>query len=127
MGCGAAPGLAARPLPGAPQSSPVAATSTIKRKRSLPPAELGGSGQCAAGAQTLAAGPSWGAYWNYLRRQLYVMDTWAGAHNRRLNHGMLALHCWLSWALVFPALAGVSPPFLPSIPSPLPSGGPLHH
>lgn len=63
-----------------------------------------------AGVQTLAAGPSWGAYWNYLRRQLYVMDTWAGTHNRRLNHGMLALHCWLSWALVGPALAGVSPP-----------------
>jgi len=55
--------------------------------------------------QTLVANPTWTTYWNYLRRQLYVMDTWAGTHNRRLNHGMLLLHCWLSWALVGPALA----------------------
>ena len=46
--------------------------------------------------------PSSGArqFWNYQRRQLYVMDTYCNAHNRRLNHIMLALHCYLSWAFV---------------------------
>ena len=28
------------------------------------------------------------------------MDTYCNAHNRRLNHVMLALHCYLSWAFV---------------------------
>jgi hypothetical protein len=42
-------------------------------------------------------------FWNYLRRQLYVMDTYASAFNRRQNHGMLALHCYLSWGIVVPA------------------------
>ena len=46
--------------------------------------------------------PSCGArqFWNYQRRQLYVMDTYCNAHNRRLNHIMLALHCYLSWAFI---------------------------
>ena len=47
---------------------------------------------------------SFGQFWNYLRRQLYVMDTYASSHNRRLNHIMLALHCYLSWAFVAPAV-----------------------
>lgn len=40
--------------------------------------------------------------WNYLRRQLYVMDTYCNAHNRTLNHTMLALHSYLSWAFILP-------------------------
>lgn len=43
-------------------------------------------------------------YWNYLRRQLYVMDTYACAAGRRTNHTMLALHACLSWAFVAPAV-----------------------
>ncbi|KAK9841846.1 hypothetical protein WJX81_007075 [Elliptochloris bilobata] len=43
-------------------------------------------------------------YWNYLRRQLYVMDTYACAAARRTNHAMLALHACLSWAFVAPAV-----------------------
>ena len=31
------------------------------------------------------------------------MDTYASAFNRRQNHGMLALHCYLSWGIVIPA------------------------
>ena len=45
-------------------------------------------------------------YWNYLRRQLYVMDTYVSPHNRRINHAMLALHTYLSWAFVLPCLTG---------------------
>lgn len=44
-----------------------------------------------------------GKFWNYLRRQLYVMDTYINSHNERLNHAMLALHCYLSWAFIAPA------------------------
>jgi hypothetical protein len=45
-------------------------------------------------------------YWNYLRRQLYVMDTYVSPHNRRVNHAMLALHTYLSWTFVLPCLTG---------------------
>ena len=38
----------------------------------------------------------WGAYWNYLRRQIYVLDTYDTDHCRRLNHGLLAAHTWAS-------------------------------
>ena len=57
----------------------------------------------AAGTYRLDKDCSPGKFWNYLRRQLCVMDTYASDYNRRLNHGMLALHCYLSWALVVPA------------------------
>ena len=43
-------------------------------------------------------------YWNYLCRQLYVMDTYACAAARRTNHAMLMLHACLSWAFVAPAV-----------------------
>ncbi|CAL5219139.1 g915 [Coccomyxa viridis] len=43
-------------------------------------------------------------FWNYQRRQLYVMDTYCNAHNKRLNHTMLALHCYLSWAFILALL-----------------------
>lgn len=49
---------------------------------------------------------TWGRYWNYLRRQLFVMDTYVSAHNRRVNHCMLLLHPLLSWGFVLPTIAG---------------------
>ena len=52
------------------------------------------------------ADPPFATYWNYLRRQLFVMDTYASAHNRRVNHTMLTLHAYLSWAVVLPLLTG---------------------
>lgn len=42
-------------------------------------------------------------WWNYLRRQLYVMDTYSNTHNRRTNHGLAALHSYASWGVVLPA------------------------
>jgi hypothetical protein len=38
-------------------------------------------------------------WWNYLRRQLFVMDTYATPHNRLINHGMLAALSYLSLAV----------------------------
>lgn len=49
---------------------------------------------------------SWRRYWNYLRRQLFVMDTWAGDTNRRINHTMMVAHSYLSWAFTVPATTG---------------------
>jgi hypothetical protein len=45
-------------------------------------------------------------YWNYLRRQLYVMDTYANPHNRATNHGLAAFHAFASWGVVLPATTG---------------------
>jgi len=32
---------------------------------------------------------SFGAWWNYMRRQMFVLDTYADAHNRAVNHALL--------------------------------------
>lgn len=54
----------------------------------------------------LDADMPWGRYWNYLRRQLYVMDTYTSPHNRAVNHTMMALHTYLSLAFVVPTVTG---------------------
>jgi hypothetical protein len=46
-------------------------------------------------------------YWNYLRRQLVVLDTYSSDHNRRTNHVMAVLHCYFSWAFVVPVVSCV--------------------
>lgn len=43
-------------------------------------------------------------YWNYLRRQLFVLDTYSSSHNRRTNHSLALLHCYGSWSFVIPCL-----------------------
>jgi hypothetical protein len=67
-------------------------------------------GHKATSLQLQVADPPFATYWNYLRRQLFVMDTYASAHNRRVNHTMLALHAYLSWAVVMPLLTGAHGP-----------------
>jgi hypothetical protein len=37
-------------------------------------------------------------WWNYVRRQLFVMDTYANEWNRNVNHGMLFVLTYLSLA-----------------------------
>lgn len=41
-------------------------------------------------------------WWNYLRRQLVVLDTYSNEHNRRTNHTMAVAHCWASLGVVLP-------------------------
>lgn len=53
--------------------------------------------------QRLQAHYCWSEYWNYLRRQLYVMDTYATSSNKRINHTLMIIHSYLSWAIVMPA------------------------
>ena len=47
-------------------------------------------------------------WWNYLRRQLYVMDTYSNAHNRRTNHTLALFHSYASWGVVLPATTGAA-------------------
>ncbi|KAG2437459.1 hypothetical protein HXX76_006109 [Chlamydomonas incerta] len=58
--------------------------------------------------QRLDGGMTWRQWLNYLHRQLFVLDTYAGAHNRATNHTMMAAHAALSWLLVLPSLAALA-------------------
>ena len=42
---------------------------------------------------------TWTQWWNYMRRQLFVMDTYSTAHNKLVNHGMLLVLSYLSLAV----------------------------
>lgn len=44
----------------------------------------------------LSTSPSPCRYWNYLRRQLYVLDTYYSSHDKTLNHTMMAAHSYAS-------------------------------
>mmetsp|Transcript_35696 Transcript_35696/g.67314 ORF Transcript_35696/g.67314 Transcript_35696/m.67314 type:complete len:367 (-) Transcript_35696:249-1349(-) len=41
-------------------------------------------------------------YWNYLRRQLFVLFTCTSVHNGVLNMAMLCVHCYISLAITCP-------------------------
>lgn len=49
-------------------------------------------------------------YWNYLRRQVYVMDTYASPLNRQINHAFMVIHSYLSLAFVLPLTTGTKSP-----------------
>ena len=68
----------------------------------------------------LEADYSWQQYRNYLRRQLYVLDTYASSSNRRTNHSLMLIHSYLSWAVILPATTGQPPPSPRPAPPPLP-------
>ncbi|GMH45669.1 hypothetical protein BSKO_13632 [Bryopsis sp. KO-2023] len=57
--------------------------------------------------QRLESTPSWNNYWNYLRRQLYVCDTYASIRNKRINHTMVAVHVVSSIAFTTLMLGGI--------------------
>eukprot|EP01026_Neomeris_dumetosa_P029177 TRINITY_DN2364_c1_g1_i1.p1 TRINITY_DN2364_c1_g1~~TRINITY_DN2364_c1_g1_i1.p1 ORF type:complete len:488 (-),score=30.17 TRINITY_DN2364_c1_g1_i1:138-1601(-) len=48
--------------------------------------------------QRLGQKVTWKQYWNYLRRQLYVLDTYSDPHNRSVNSTMMFFLVYLSWA-----------------------------
>ena len=50
--------------------------------------------------QHMPASQSLVQWWNYLRRQLFVMDTYVTFHNRLVNHGMLLAISYLSVAAI---------------------------
>ena len=50
---------------------------------------------------------TFGAWWNYIHRQVFVMDTYADAHNRMVNHFMLAALVLLSIAFTVGFMSAV--------------------
>ncbi|MEW5308162.1 MAG: hypothetical protein WDW38_000140 [Sanguina aurantia] len=57
--------------------------------------------------QRLSSSYTWAQYYNYLHRQLYVLDTYASPSARTAHHAMLGVHCWASASLAAAALSGV--------------------
>ncbi|KAF5834628.1 nucleotide-diphospho-sugar transferase [Dunaliella salina] len=45
--------------------------------------------------QRLEKDVSWRKYWSYLRRQLFVLDTYANRHNRLVNYTMAAMSTYI--------------------------------
>lgn len=41
-----------------------------------------------------------GRFWNYLRRQLFVLDTYSTPHNRKVNRTLFLVHFYLSSGFV---------------------------
>ena len=70
----------------------LAALASQRGSRVLCPAEAVFPAQLEAG---------WTAtrWWNYLHRQLFVLDTYMTPHNRAVNHSYLAAQLWASTAL----------------------------
>eukprot|EP01023_Acetabularia_acetabulum_P004251 TRINITY_DN11773_c0_g4_i1.p1 TRINITY_DN11773_c0_g4~~TRINITY_DN11773_c0_g4_i1.p1 ORF type:complete len:520 (-),score=50.65 TRINITY_DN11773_c0_g4_i1:86-1645(-) len=54
--------------------------------------------------QRLGSSVTWRQFWNYLRRQLYVLDTYADDHNRTVNYTMMTAMFYLSWAFAIPII-----------------------
>lgn len=73
----------------------VAALASARGERVLCPA-------AAVFPTALPRDVTWPQAWNYMRRQLYVLDTYAGAHNRRINHALLAASVYGAAALLAP-------------------------
>lgn len=41
-------------------------------------------------------------YWNYLRKQTFVLESYNTPVNRIMNRALFYSHCWLSWSFVIP-------------------------
>ena len=58
--------------------------------------------------QPLRGDWSFARFWNYLHRQLFVLDTYASPHNRRTNHTGLAVFVAVPLLLGFGVLAALA-------------------
>ncbi|XP_061345033.1 uncharacterized protein LOC133290901 isoform X2 [Gastrolobium bilobum] len=50
----------------------------------------------------LATDLNFGRYWNYLRKQTFVLESYVTKVNRIMNRALFAVHCYLSWGFVAP-------------------------
>jgi len=41
-------------------------------------------------------------YWNYLRKQTFVLESYVTRVNQIMNRALFAVHCYLSWSFVAP-------------------------
>ncbi|KAG4141274.1 hypothetical protein ERO13_D06G065800v2 [Gossypium hirsutum] len=50
----------------------------------------------------LASDLSFSRYWNYLRKQTFVLESYISRVNWLMNRGLFSFHCYLSWGFVAP-------------------------
>ncbi|KAK7379968.1 hypothetical protein VNO78_32261 [Psophocarpus tetragonolobus] len=50
----------------------------------------------------LASDLNFGRYWNYLRKQTFVLESYVTRVNQIMNRALFAVHCYLSWGFVAP-------------------------
>ncbi|KAL8040539.1 hypothetical protein ABFX02_10G105000 [Erythranthe guttata] len=56
----------------------------------------------------LASDLSFGRYWNYLRKQTFVLESYTTKFNWLMNRALFSFHCYASWGFVAPyIMAGV--------------------
>ncbi|GFY98384.1 nucleotide-diphospho-sugar transferases superfamily protein [Actinidia rufa] len=55
----------------------------------------------------LASDLSFSRYWNYLRKQTFVLESYATKVNWIMNRALFSFHCYLSWGFVAPYLMAV--------------------
>ncbi|KAL8489719.1 hypothetical protein ACS0TY_025565 [Phlomoides rotata] len=52
----------------------------------------------------LASDLSFGRYWNYLRKQTFVLESYTTKVNWIMNRALFSVHCYVSWGFVAPYL-----------------------
>ncbi|XP_004513044.1 uncharacterized protein [Cicer arietinum] len=55
----------------------------------------------------LASDLNFGRYWNYLRKQTFVLESYTTKVNRVMNRALFAVHCYLSWGFVSPYVMAI--------------------
>ncbi|XP_068642098.1 uncharacterized protein [Aristolochia californica] len=55
----------------------------------------------------LASDLSFGRYWNYLRKQTFVLESYISKVNWIMNKALFSSHCYLSWGFVAPYIMAV--------------------
>ncbi|EOY30652.1 Nucleotide-diphospho-sugar transferases superfamily protein isoform 1 [Theobroma cacao] len=55
----------------------------------------------------LASDLSFSRYWNYLRKQTFVLESYISKVNWLMNKALFSSHCYLSWGFVAPYLMGM--------------------
>lgn len=50
----------------------------------------------------LASDLNFGRYWNYLRKQTFVLESYISTVNWIMNRALFTVHCYLSWGFVAP-------------------------
>ncbi|KAE9588169.1 putative ceramide glucosyltransferase [Lupinus albus] len=76
------------------ESSLSACTGAHKKLISSPPV--------AVFPHPLATDLNFGRYWNYLRKQTFVLESYTTKVNQIMNRALFAVHCYLSWGFVAP-------------------------
>lgn len=55
----------------------------------------------------LATDMTFPRYWNYLRKQTFVLESYTTNINRIMNRALFSVHCYLSWGFVAPYVMAV--------------------